>query len=207
MEAIMPYNDVDWNIRKKPHTFLKKALEHFKIISGKTIVEVGTMRIPMEHDLEDTNHDCCMEGHSSILFASNCEEFHTVDIDLNASKTAFKTLKANNLKNKWNVYNGDGIKFLKEFEGVIDLLFLDAWDIGVPNYAENHLLAYQAAESKLNKQHLILIDDTDINFTQEKGYHNDEESMGGKGAILIPHLIDNKYEVLFKGRQTCLIKK
>ena len=116
-------------------------------------------------------------------------------------------LKGLNLTCKWNVYNGDGIKFLNDFKGTIDLLFLDAWDIGTPNYAQNHLLAFKAAEPKLNKSHIVLIDDTDINWTQEKGLHNDEESMGGKGAAVIPYLLNKGYEVIFKGRQTCLIKK
>lgn len=203
----MPYNDINWNIRKKPFPFISKAIDQFKSIHGKTIVEVGTMRVPMEHDINDTEHDCCMEGHSSVLFASNCDNFHTVDIDMNASKTAYKSLKKLNLKNNWNVYNGDGIKFLKDFNEKIDLLFLDAWDFGTPYFAEKHLEAYKAAEDKLNKSHIILVDDTDVNITPERGFHNDEESMGGKGAVLIPYLLENKYKVLFKGRQTCLIKQ
>ena len=201
------YNYVNWDIRKKPYPSLKKAIDLFKEINGKVIVEVGTMRLPLTHDINDYSHECCMEGHSSALFSSNCDEFHTVDIDMPASKSAYKTLKGLNLTCKWNVYNGDGIKFLNDFKGTIDLLFLDAWDIGTPNYAQNHLLAFKAAEPKLNKSHIVLIDDTDINWTQEKGLHNDEESMGGKGAAVIPYLLNKGYEVIFKGRQTCLIKK
>jgi len=105
------------------------------------------------------------------------------------------------------VYSGDGIAFLKEFEGCIDLLYLDAWDVGVPQHAEKHLEAYRAAEHKLNSRNIVLIDDTDIRYTLEKGYHNDEESLEGKGAVLIPYLLANNYKILFKGRQTCLIKE
>ena len=188
----MQYNYVDWEIRKKPYPSLIKAIELFKSINGKVIVEVGSMRKPALHDIHDYSHECCMEGHSSMLFALSSQEFHTVDIDMPTSKITHKALKALNTTNNWNVYNGDGIKFLKEFKGVIDLLFLDAWDIGVNNYAENHLEAYKAAEPKLNKQHIILIDDTDINHTAERGFHN---------------LIKNGYTVVFKGRQTCLIKQ
>ena len=203
----MQYNYVDWEIRKKPYPSLIKAIELFKSINGKVIVEVGSMRKPALHDIHDYSHECCMEGHSSMLFALSSQEFHTVDIDMPTSKITHKALKALNTTNPWNVYNGDGIKFLKEFKGVIDLLFLDAWDIGVNNYAENHLEAYKAAEPKLNKQHIILIDDTDINHTAERGFHNDEDSMGGKGSVVIPYLIKNGYTVVFKGRQTCLIKQ
>ena len=203
----MQYNYVDWDIRKKPYPSLMKAIELFKSINGKVIIEVGSMRKVADHDIHDYSHECCMEGHSSMLFALSSDEFHTVDIDLPTSRTTFNALRVLTPKSNWSVYNGDGIKFLKDFKGTIDLLFLDAWDIGVPNYAENHLEAYKAAESKLNKQHIILIDDTDINWTQARGFHNDEESMGGKGAVVIPHLISKGYEVVFKGRQTCLIKR
>lgn len=201
----MQYNYVDWSIRKKPYPLIMEAINHFKHINGKTIVEVGSMRLPAKHDINNYDNECCMEGHSSLLFALNSDEFHTVDIDMPTSRIAYNSLKEANLKTNWNVYNGDGIKFLTDFVGIIDLLFLDAWDIGVQGYAESHLEAYKAAELKLNKQHIILIDDTDIGWSEERGLHNDEECMGGKGRLLIPHLISKGYTVLFKGRQTCLI--
>jgi len=198
------HNYVDWSIRKKPFTFIKNAIDLFKQINGKTIVEVGTMRTPLDHIIDEYDHECCMEGHSSILFALAADEFHTVDIDLSASKLTFKTLDQMNLNSDWSVYNGDGITFLNNFDGKIDLLFLDAWDIGTPEYAKNHLKAYLAAKDKLSTKHIILIDDTDINFTEERGLHNDEDSMGGKGAELVPFLLSTGYTVIFKGRQTCL---
>ncbi len=161
------------------------------------------MRVALVHDINDYNHECCLEGHSSVLFAQNADEFHTVDIDISASNLASKTLKDLNINSCWNVHNGDGIKFLNDFEGKIDLLFLDAWDIGTPNYAENHLAAFQAAQNKLSNKHIILIDDTDINFTEEKQLHHDEDSMTGKGSTLIPFLISKNYTVQFNGRQSC----
>ena len=96
------------------------------------------------------------------------------------------------MKSNWNVYNGDGIKFLKDFKGTIDLLFLDAWDVhyGSP-YAEKHLEAYEVAKDKLSKKHIISIDDTDI-------------ANGGKGKLLIPHLLNNNYKLIVSGRQTML---
>lgn len=199
------YNHVDWDSRKKPYAYIQTAISLFKQINGKTIVEVGTMRTPANHPIDEYEHTCCMEGHSSILFALSADEFHTVDIDLAASKLTFGSLKELNLNCNWNVYNGDGIAFLNNFNGKIDLLFLDAWDIGTPEYAKNHLKAYLAAKDKLSSKHIILIDDTDINFTEERGLHNDEDSMGGKGAELVPFLLSTGYTVIFKGRQTCLI--
>ena len=89
----MQYNHVDWGIRKKPYPFLKAAIEHFKKINGKVIVEVGSMRVVLEHDINDCSHECCMEGHSSALLALNSNEFHTVDIDMTTSRLAHNTIK------------------------------------------------------------------------------------------------------------------
>ena len=93
---------------------------------------------------------------------------------------------------------------LKKFEKTIDLLYLDAWDVELPEHAEHHLDAFKLAEPKLSKNAIILIDDTDVGFSEQKGYHNDEESLGGKGRLLIPFLLSTgNYEMVFKGRQTC----
>jgi len=199
----MQYNYIDWDARKKPYPLLTKAIEILHSINGKVAVEIGSMRTPIDGDVYNFDFQSSMEGHSSLLFAISSQEFHTVDIDMDVSKIAFKILKKLDTKN-WNVYNGDGIKFLKEFKNKIDLLFLDAWDVGTQDYAENHLKAYEVAKPHLSKQHIILIDDTDIGQTPEKGMHIDQECMGGKGKILIPLLLKNGYKVQFKGRQTCL---
>jgi len=55
------------------------------------------------------------------------------------------------------------VTFLQNFNGIIDLLYLDAWDAveGIP-YAQKHLEAYQMATEKLSPSSIVLIDDTDI---------------------------------------------
>jgi hypothetical protein len=70
-----------------------------------------------------------------------------------------------------------------------------------------HLEAFKIAEPKLAKKSVILIDDTDVGYSLEKGFHNDEESLGGKGKLLIPYLLEKEnYKMIFKGRQTCFLK-
>ena len=80
------------------------------------------------------------------------------------------------------------------FDKKIDILYLDGWDKGTPNFAENHLEAYKAAKDKLSNVHLILIDDTDFNTAD-----------GGKDRLLSPYLIENGYSLLFNGRQTLFL--
>jgi len=199
------YN-VDQSIRKKPYQFIKRAIDQLCNCDNKVIVEIGSMRKGCDHDLDDYNHECCNDGHSSLLLARASDEFHTVDINMECSKLTRSELKKFNFWNKSNVYCGDGIEFLKKFDKEINFLYLDAWDVEYPNHAEMHLEAFKIAENKLSKNAIILIDDTDIGFSLEKGYHNDEECLGGKGKLLIPFLLDKKLKMLFKGRQTCFIK-
>lgn len=198
--------NIDQSIRKKPYISINRALEYFNKNDGKVIVEVGSMRKPCLHELDEYEHECCNDGHSSLLLARAAKEFHTVDIEPTHSRLTLKELKRCNLLSHSNVYNGDGIKFLTDFKSKIDLLYLDAWDVGFAGYAEKHMEAFQVAEDKLSEKCVILIDDTDVDYTPEKGFHNDEESLGGKGKLLIPYLLQRGYELLFKGRQTCLIK-
>jgi len=198
------YN-VNQSIRKKPFIFINEALNQLKT-KEPVIVEVGSMRKPCTHPIDEFNHECCNDGHSSLLLSQAAKEFHTVDIDVECSKLTLKELKAHNLNNRSFVYNGDGIKFLTDFDKKIDFLYLDAWDVELPKHAEMHLEAFKIAEDKLNDGAVILIDDTDIAFTPERGFHNDEEALGGKGKLLIPYLLNKKFKLLFKGRQTCFIK-
>ena len=74
------------------------------------------------------------------------------------------------------------------------ILFLDGWDKGTPDYAEQHLEAFKSSTDKLSDTHLILIDDTDY-LTED----------GGKDKLLSPYLMENNYSMLFNGRQTLFI--
>jgi hypothetical protein len=200
------YN-VNQSIRKRPYMFIKTALEKLSNTEHKIIVEIGSMRKQCSHNLDDYSRECCNDGHSSLLLARASDEFHTVDIDMQCSKLTRTELKNHDLWYKSNVYCGDGIKFLQDFNKKINFLYLDAWDVEYPEHAEMHLEAFKIAELKLSENAVILIDDTDIAFSPEKGFHNDENCLGGKGRLLIPFLLKkDNYVMLFKGRQTCFLK-
>ncbi len=178
--------------RGKPKKYLEAAIELFHAISGQTIIEIGCMRRPMTHPMSEMHPECCNDGHSTYFWCSTGKKVISVDIDFKAVRIAKKSIR--NFKNGRVLWK-DGLKFLKKFQGKIDLLFLDAWDV-VPNcqYAENHLLAYLAAKDKLNDRNIIVIDDTDI-------------GNGGKGRLLLPVLRAEGYEILVSGRQTIALKK
>jgi len=178
--------------RHEPKEYIKATLKLFKAKKGKTIIEIGSMRNPLNHDLKSGHCNSCLCGHSTLWWALSKAEVYSVDIDdksYNITKNACKSYS--NVR----VVKQDGIDFLKKFKKPIDLLFLDAWDVNPKtNYAEMHLDAYLAAKDKLHEGSMILIDDTDI-------------ANGGKGRLLRPVATKDGWEIIFTGRQTLFIKK
>ena len=129
----------------------------------------------------------------------NKVQVHTVDIDATCENNITDAYSKGHLKieGRLNIHIGDGIEFLEQYDGPpIGLLFLDAWDVGSkskPAYDRAHLAAFEAIEGRLAETHLIGIDDTDIDG-------------GGKGRLLVPHLVSKGYVILYQGRVTLLFK-
>jgi hypothetical protein len=179
------------NVRGKPRPSLLASIDLLRKLGGRTIVEVGCMRQPLRHDLNEFHPACCNDGHSTAFWAVTGLDVFSVDIDPACCAVAAETCA--DLPNV-RVTCGDGVAFLQAFPGIIDLLYLDAWDAieGIP-YAEKHLEAYHAARGKMAPRSLILIDDTDVAF-------------GGKGRLAIPAIIRDGYDLLLTGRQTLLLR-
>jgi hypothetical protein len=177
--------------RGKPLPYLQVVTTLVREFGLKTIVEIGSMRGPMDHALDEFNAECCNEGHSTLFFAETGAEVYTTDVNPYCAQVLVpSTRKYHNL----HVYTADGIWFLKRFEQDIDLLYLDAWDvIAGSNYAEKHLEAYLAALPRLARSCLVLIDDTDI-------------LNGGKGRLVIPQMIRDGFDLVTWGRQALLVR-
>jgi len=177
--------------RGKPLPYLQVATQLVREFGFKTIVEVGSMRHPLKHALDEFDPECCNEGHSSLYFAETGAEVFTTDVN---PKCADVLVPSTRIYRNLHVYTSDGIWFLKKFDRPIDLLYLDAWDV-VPslNYAEKHLEAYRAAIPRLAPTCLVLIDDTDM-------------ANGGKGRLAIPQMIRDGFELVTWGRQAMLAR-
>jgi hypothetical protein len=193
--------------RSKPAPYIKKTIEIAKKLNFKTVVEIGTNRYSIkkecvEYFLESEKKPfisppCCNDGHSTLFLTECGFDVYTVDIDPDSPNHLINHYNDLGKEKPDNLHINspkDGIEFLKEFEGKIDLLYLDGWDVGTPEYAEKHLEAFLAAREKLADVHLILIDDTDFNTLN-----------GGKDNLLSPYLINEGYTLLFNGRQTLYI--
>lgn len=198
------------NYRSKPAPYIKTAINIANTLNLKNVVEIGSSRHATTQpclDYFDSNPisaykspPCCCDGHSTFFWTRANFEVYTVDIDENCLNKGIIWSYSNlNYPIPNNLHINipeDGIGFLKNFNKKIDVLYLDGWDVGTYNYAENHLRAFLSAEDKLSDIHLILIDDTDF-LTSE----------GGKDKLLSPILIEKNYHLLFNGRQTLFINR
>ena len=187
-------------IRDKPFRFLQKIADLVGHLGLKTVVEIGSCRRPLLHHIEKVDPVCCNDGHSTAFWtALKGVQVYTVDVDPSCQKNITDAHAQGYLKvrGKLAIHIGDGLEFLRDYDGpAIGLLFLDAWDVGFsgnPAYDKAHLAAFEAAESFLADTHLIGIDDTDVDG-------------GGKGRLLVPHLLKKGYIILFQGRITLMYK-
>jgi hypothetical protein len=162
----------------------RRTIETFLDKKGEVVVELGSIR---KTEAEGGKHG---DGHSTFVWAGIAKKVYSVDIDPKATELT-KTLLAG-YPNVIAVCQ-DAIEFLNQFQEKIDLLYLDAWDIGTPECQENHLRAYEAAKPNLHNNSLILIDDIL------------DESLG-KGGLVIPAAINDGWQIVFQEYQ-CLLEK
>lgn len=197
----MKYNP---QVREFPAPSILKTLEIMKERNLQTVVEIGGCRMPLRHPLDELDRDCCLDGHSTAYWT---KDFQTVSVDIDRNVTANTIRICENLGQKPNLLalTTDGVEYLSGIRtGEIDLLFLDAWDVNLPNSAEEHLRAFQAAERLLHQWSLVLIDDTDVDCVDGELVFSD--GVSGKGKLVIPYAIENGWHVVFSGRQTLLSK-
>lgn len=194
---------IDQNERDRPYKTIKKALELFHDRQGCTIVEIGSMRQPLLHDLDDSSQACCNDGHSSIHWARAAKNFFSVDINPECTAITQQSLQAFGYLDA-HALTADGLQFLTNFGETIDLLYLDAWDVGTTEYSERHLDAYRAAKPWLHEKSIILIDDTDIEWDGRE--YVISNGLGGKGKLLVSEAVSDGFQIVSQGRQVLLAR-
>jgi hypothetical protein len=178
--------------RGKPREYFLHTINLFnKYTDHKIILEIGSIRNRMNHDIESINPVCCNDGHSTYFWRKyTSADIYTVDIDKNCKNI----IDSDDRLKDVNATTDDAISYAKSFDKKIDLLFLDAWDVFYSSeYAEKHLEIYNILKDKLSDNCLILIDDTDI-------------GNGGKGKLIIPQLIKDGFQCLINRRQSLFIR-
>ncbi len=203
---------VDQDKRDRPKGYIDKALD---ILAGRNIahdidiLEIGCMRSVLTHHPDILDYQCCNDGHSTFLFARTGLKVVSVDIDPDHVKSAMLSCEKFDNTNHLTM---DAIDFARSFAAsnppqTIGLLFLDAWDLELPDSADKHLEFYNIVKNCLNDDCLILIDDTDLWYDQEdREYYPSDTPLTGKGRLLIPQMCRDGYEIVFHGRQTLLRK-
>lgn len=157
-----------------------RIIELAKARGCKTVVEIGGIRsLALDHEQGD--------GHATKHWTANFERVFSYDIDPQATSTTLQACAGPNLVAETR----DGIEALASFPDPIDLLYLDAWDVGTHEYMENHVRAFQAAEDKLHPQSLVLIDDTEFPGK-------------GKGGLVIEYAVGKGWVAEDIGKQTLL---
>lgn len=160
--------------------------ELFNRIDGEmVIVETGTIRNNEPRYMRG-------DGHSARKFAEylryNGGVLYSIDIDPDAVKLAKSILNIQYSDIEIHVINSDSVQWLSNFEGDIDVLYLDS-----ANDSELILNEAKAGCPKLKKGGYLLIDDID-------------ESLGEKGKLVIPYLEKEGYELIKKDYQALFRK-
>ena len=176
-----------WRRRCTPIYSLKRTAALFDEIGGKIIIEIGS------------GIHGAMSGNSILIWARKTRAEKTIAIDLE-EKHIDAVKRATTSYNSVETVLADGIKFLKDFDGMIDLLYLDFWApdpestvIGTGR-ANAYLQAYLNARDKMNSNSLILIDDTD-------------HIHPWKHTLIIPEARKDGFKVIWEGRQTLLMRR
>jgi hypothetical protein len=191
-------------LRDYPRPYLLKALQLFRGRGLTSIVEIGCMRMPMNHPIDELHIECCMDSHSSMYWAAETRDVDIVDVDPAALDIARREIdRVLGPSSGARFASMDGILFLQARARPIDLLFLDAWDADLPESASKHLEAFVAAEKHLHERSLVLVDDTDCERI-DGVLHLSNDGRKGKGALVIPYAESRGWRVAFSGRQTLL---
>lgn len=180
--------------KEEPHlrrffTF-KTAISLFLNSKTKNIVETGCQR-----NLIDWG-----AGNSSLIFSETLSDFpekgnlYSVDIsEQNLNICHQVTKKFNNT----NLYLGDSIAFLSQFDQPVGLLYLDSLDYEVnlqKESQEHQLKEIMAIYSKLSDDSIILLDDNDF-------------PNGGKTKLTKEFLLEKNWICTLDHQQSLWIKR
>lgn len=149
------------------------------------IFETGTLRL--ENDFG--------AGYSTYIFGECLSLFGGKLLTVDINPTNIDTCKriTSKFSDHITYITDDSLNTINNFEGKIDLLYLDSFDCpieGDAHESQNHNLnEFKLAENKLHDKSLILIDD--VNF-----------SNGGKARLTHEYLVNNGYNMLLINQQS-----
>jgi hypothetical protein len=161
------------------------------------LIEIGT-----------TRENISGQG-STRKFAELCQKqnFHFITIDMDPHNTHYAGELFKKMGVPFNAVTAKGEEYLKQYKGIFDFIFLDAYDFDHGNHSDLrqsrykkylgsvinddacHQMHYECAmsvNSKLADDGLVCIDDTWL----------DEGRWAAKGTLAMPYLLDNGFKLI-----------
>ena len=154
------------------------------------IVETGTIRA--EEDWGGAGFFTYLAG---AYVARRGGKLHSVD--LSPGNCDFARSWTHVFGEAMSIHTQDSVRFLENFTEPVDVLYLDSLDTTEPGHVEHAERELAAAWPKLHERSLIVVDDTP--------WH--AGAWVGKGARVVPSLIEKGYRVLYAGYQVVLGKE
>ena len=175
-----------WQHRDLPTRSLRETARLFNQINGQTIIEIGS------------GIHGRLAGDSVLTWAKRTRAKRIIAVDLDETRIREVKETTREYPNVEAIV-AEGVRYLADFSSAIDLLYLDFWTAdpegALPGTgrAEAYRNAFAAARDKLNRQSLILIDDTD-------------HIHPWKHTLIVPDARKEGFVVRFVGRQTLLTR-
>jgi len=145
----------------------------------KIIVETGVARGKIKFFLIKKFN--WKDGMSTLLFSEYVKykngHLYSCDIEKKNVKNAEFFCKKN--KKYCSFYTDDSLNFLRNFEQKIEFLYLDSMDGQFEGASEHQLKEFKAAEDKLAKNCLVLLDDK-----------------GSKTNLSIDYMLSKKFKII-----------
>ena len=162
-------------------------------VTNFSIIETGTMRTKKEQDMPG-------DGGSTVLWGLFCKltgnKCYTVDLLQEAIDTCRTWTKE--YADVINYVTQDSVQFLRDFDGKIDLLYLDSFD-SPPHLMEqasiHQLNEISACYDRLAEGTLILLDDAPLDLS------------GGKVKYSIPFLMEKGAKRIYFADTQILFQK
>jgi predicted O-methyltransferase YrrM len=173
-----------WDRNRSFDVLFREAATLFE---SPMIVETGTIRAA-----EDFGGAGFFTYIAAAFLLRHGGQLHSVD--LNPQNVAFAREWTAVFGDTVTIHHGDAIAFLANFSQPIDVLYLDSLDTTEPGHGEHAMRELEAALPKLHNRSLIAIDDT----PWQAG------SWVGKGARVVPWLLEQGWQVLYAGYQVLL---
>lgn len=192
-KSLYPFMPFKYDFRKRRNTFLK-VMELMKKTKAKTIIETGTSREGLRGAKSN--------GAATIVFGKWAKEnnafVHSVDISEESVNNAQEEVDRQHLQEFVQIYHSDSLVFLKDFDQMVDVLYLDSYDYSNDPEAQkksqqHHLEEFQRIEDQLHDNSIVLIDDCDL-------------PNGGKGKLVIEYMLGRGWKILMESYQVLLVR-